>query len=293
MKISMTGKTIYTNIAIYDQSRSGHSVWTNLNSVNKNGYYFQLTGTGIQTWNSSSYQDTDGTLNHDWDRAHSDGGSIIIDLEDKNQNPIAVYRNKFTEISFDVSFTALNNTSGDALFVSISDGANDLFNVVMKSYVHYQFINFHHEGQGSVGDHQYLVSTNKLLYNNKNLVAGAPDEDVYNPVGHSNNQTAANNLKGTFFNIKIVFNDDEWALYFDDQIVKTNIASVDKGGGDMRYGQGVNKEIKRPLGSTFKSYVNNSSYNRLQIYYACGASYARCHIKNIQIKSGFGIHMGT
>jgi hypothetical protein len=288
MKISMTGKTIYTNIAIYD-SFSRPVVWTNLNSVNKNGYYFQLTGTGIQTWTGNSYEDTDGTLTALHDRAHGENGSILIDLEDKNQNPMAVYRNKFTEISFDVSFTALNNTHGDYLHVSITDGSNDLFNVEMKSYVHYQFINFYHEGEGPAGQWEYLVSTDKLLYNNKNLITA----DTYNPVGHSTTTTAANNLTGTFFNIKIVFNDDEWALYFDNQIVKTNIAFVDKGNNTIMTGKGVNKEIKRNLGSTFKNYVNNSSYNRLKIQYHCGASYARCHIKNIQIKSGFGCHICT
>ena len=295
MKISMTGKTIYTNVAIYDNhssSRSGHDVWTNLNSVNKNGYYFQLTGTGLQTWddNSSQYivNDIDNTAV--WDRAKSDTGSIIIDLEDKNQNPMAVYRNKFTEISFDVSFTALNGTSGDALFVNIksTNDDSDLFYVVMKSYTHYQFINFFHLDMGSVGDYQYLVSSDKLLFNKKNLT------DINGDTFDDRTQTAADNLRGTFFNIKIVFNDDEWALYFDNKIVKTDISQVDKGGTNgIATGNGPGNEIKRTLNNTFKNYVNNSSYNRLRIHYSCGASYARCHVKNIQIKSGFGCYIFT
>jgi hypothetical protein len=256
MEITLAGTAIYTknSISSYYTGPPTNATGTyNVDGIH--GYYFQLVGTDASIWNGSKYVENIG--------AQAENGYLYIKLYDNNGNSTAVYKNKFTEISFDISYTDITN-GGSQISVLISDPASPVpsfFSVTFASYVTYQFVKINGIGLTHIYDGYFKVTSNKLLNNN-----------VTDPNGP------------VFFNIRLVFDDDEFKIYFDNQILQTDLAGgVGAAGAD----------VKSTLTDVFKSYMNNSAYSQLVFDAFNGDSYSSVHIKNIQIKSGFGIHMSN
>ena len=265
MEITLAGTAIYTKNSISSYYTGPPTNTTGTYNVDGiHGYYFQLVGTDASIWNSSNskYDENIG--------AGGESGYLYIKLYDNNGNSTAVYKNKFTEISFDISYTDVID-GGSEISVTISDPVtprDPLITVGFASYVNYQFVRIWGEGLAFLYDYHFNVSSNKLLYNNN--VNDPDDPNEAHPV---------------FFNIRLVFDDDEFKIYFDNQILKTDRA--------VGVGVGVGVEVKSTLTDVFKSYMNNSDYSQLEFRAFNGAAWSSVHIKNIQIKSGFGIHMSN
>ena len=257
MEIKMSGTTIYSKNQIngyYNGPPTGAQSSVIYNEQDVHGFYFQLTGADIPKVSSGSY-----VLNTS---AQYDDGYIIIKLLDT-----AIYKNKFTEISFDIVHT--NVIEGGSWYEVHIRNPNDytdtLFKVRFGSYTGYQFVSIQNKGMdpdylgGNIGETHFRVSSNKLAFN------GITDPSQY-----------------LFFNIRLVF-DDEFRIYFNNEQLVT----------DIDRGRGTGEKVRRDLDDNFKAYINDDSYNELVFKVSNGGAYSDVFIKNIQIKSGFGCFIST
>ena len=256
MEIKMTGTTIYSKSEIngyYNGPPTGAQSSVIYNGEDVHGFYFQLTGTSHPIFENGSYVSNTSSA--------SDIGHIFIKLLDT-----AIYKNKFTEISFDIVHTN-PNAGGNFYEVRIRNPLDDttLFKVRFGSWTGHEFVSIENKGMvptylgGGIGENHFKVSSNKLAFNGRT----DPGQNI-------------------FFNIRLVF-DDEFRIYFDNEQLVT----------DMSGGVGSGQEVRRVLDNNFKAYINDDKYNELVFYVENGDAGSDVHIKNIQIKSGFGCFIST
>ena len=256
MEIRLGGPAIYTKNSISGYYTGPPSYTTaTYNADGIHGFYFQLVGTNAPMWGATQYEYNTSPASED--------GYLYIKLYDNHKNKTAVYKNKFTEISFDIAHTH-QNAGGGVFTVVIEnpDNGETLFYVKFGLYASYQFAQIWMKNGSNKGESYFRVSSAKLLHNS----VTAPGATL-------------------FFNIRFVI-DDEFKIYFDNEILETDI---DGSAGQAPSGV----PVKATLTESFKSYMNNSAYNQIKFHAFNGSAWSHVHIKNIQIKSGFGIHMGT
>jgi len=257
MEITLDGPAIYTKNSIsgYYTGPPTNSTAT-YNEDGIHGFYFKLVGTNAPFWLNNTYSANPDASNED--------GYLYINLYDNHKNKTAVYKNKFTEISFDICHT---NPFGDGgvFIVGIRnpDNGDNLCFVKFAPYVGYQFVQIWMKDTTGLHHESYFrVSSNKLLYN------GVTDPG-----------------QSFFFNIRLVL-DDELKIYFNNDLLITNISGST--------GQAPNNTpVQFTISNALKLFINDSSYNQLMFHAFNGGGGSHSHIKNIQIKSGFGIHMCT